>query len=421
MRTSLARLVFALLFLAAPALATTVDGFVTQIDSAGAFDVGTLHVVLTKSAQCEVGEGQTANPLSFYKNYAFGKSLFHAAKTTSIPCAALHIDTGSRLSLEGILQPDGRRFLASRVVLYSIKQVELLEGGAMLEEEPSIQQKNGGWFGTFQVDGYPLNITPQTRMVAAPDDTTFIHSVHQHILTIRAKVNPAWPEAAFSSSLLKPNTWAVYHAVDSGNGSNAASQIRFWPNRTSVGETRYLEGFIAKISKDDVTKLPSSIQLRHGNAINILPDRSIQDWVSRVGMGLVPIYQKSLPDSDTTKIHFQFYVVRLFHAPFASGLVDINGVLPYSDGTEGFEYHNPAIFTQVKDVIGLPMGIILIPDQALASLQNEAQLAALLSCSVTSVLQKQAYLAQHHSNGFYFVALWLRLNEQALRIGIRQM
>jgi len=319
------------------------------------------------------------------------------------------------------LQPDGRRFLASRVMLYSIKQGGLLEGGALIEDEPSIQQNNGGWIGTVHADGYPLNVTPQTRMLAAPDDTTFIHSVHQHRLTIRAKINPASPERAFSSSLLKPNTWVVYHAVDSGNGSNAASQIRFWPNRASVEETGYLEGFIAKISNDEVTKFPSSIQLRHGNAITILPNRSIQEWVSKVGMGLVPLYQKSLPDSDTTKIHFQFYVVRPFHAPFASGLVDINGVLPYSDGAGGFEYHNPAIFTQVKDVIALPSGLVLIPDQVLASLQNEAQLAALLSCSVTSVLQKQAYLAKHHSNGFYFAALWLRLNEQALRIGIRQM
>jgi hypothetical protein len=404
------------------AFAVSVEGLVTAVSSES-FDLGALHVALAKSAQCQIGEVRVTKQFFYFKHEALGKHLYHPATTTPSPCAALHIHTGSLLHLEGTLQPDRRQFLALHVMLYHIQQVGSFEDGALVEEEPSIQQKRDGWSGTIQIDGYPLNVTSQTRMLVAPDDTTFGHSVHQHILTIRAKVDPASHPETFSSSVLKPNTWVVYHTVDSKDGSNTASQLRFWPNRTSVAETRYLKRFVANISTDDGTKFPRSIQLRHGNAINILPDRSIQDWVSRIGAELVPQYQKNLPDSDPTKIHFRFYVVRSFRTPFARGLVDINGVLPQIDETGGFyDYNNPAIFTRViKEVITIPNGIVLIPDRMLASLYNKAQLAAALSDAIASVLQKQAYFSRGHGRGAYFFLLWLRFNQQALRIGIRQM
>ena len=413
-------LICIVLYSTTQAFAESVEGFVTTVSSIS-FDIGVLHVALDTSAQCQIGEVPVTSQFFYFKHEALDEHLYHTATTISSPCAALRINTGSLLHLEGTLQPDRRHFLAVHVMLYHIQQVGLFEGAALVQEEPSIQKRGEGLYGTIQIDGYPLNVTPHTKMLVDPDDTSFVHSVHQHMLTIRAKVAPASPQESFSLAALKPNTWVVYHAVDSKDGSNTTSQIRLWPNRTSVAETRYLKKIAAKISTDDGTKFPRSIHLLHGNAISILPDRSIQDWVSRIGMGLVPQYQKDLPDSDTTKIHFHFYVVRSYQTPFASGLVDINGVLPQIDETGGFEYHNPPIFTQVKDVIALPMGIILIPDRVLASLNNEAQLAAVLSGAIASVLQKQAYFSQGHGGGSYFFLLWLRFNQQALRLGIRQM
>ncbi len=400
----------------------SVEGFAINI-SLKSFDIGTLHIALDKSALCQIGEVPVKSQFFYFKHEALGENLYHVAKTTSSPCSALHIHTGSLLRLEGTLQPDRRHFLALHVMLYHIQKFGSLEGAALVQEEPSIQKRGEGLYGTIQIDGYPLKVTPQTRMLVAPDGTTFIHSVHQHMLTIRAKVDISSPKKSLLSDELRPNTWVIYHAIDLKDGAVISTQLRFWPNQTSVAETRYLKKFATKISTDDVTKLPSSIQILNGNAIQILPNRSIQNWVSRIGMGLVPQYQKDLPDSDTTKIHFHFYVVRSFRTPFARGLVDINGVLPQIDETGGFtSYNNPEIFTRViKEVITIPNGIVLIPDRMIASLHNEAQLAAVLSDAIASVLQKQAYFSRGHGGGAYFFLLWLRFNQQALRLGIRQM
>lgn len=419
----IAALFVPLLLCTARGFSASVDGFVTSVSSPSAFNIGVLQVAISRMAHCEVGDVPMSGTLPYYsKHYALGTRLYHSQKTASSSCPAMRIVTGSRVHIEGILKPDGSQFVASRLVVYRIDQQKTREDVALIEEEPSIEQKMEGWSGTLQVDGYSLNVLPSTSMIAASADTTLCHSIHQNTLIVDARVNSASHGINFSSSLLKPNTWVAYHAEDAGDGSYSASQLRFWPNKTSAKESKYLKRFTAKISTDNVTGSPYRIQLTHGNAIDILVDRFIQARVSKLGMELVPQYQKNLPDSDASKIHFQFYVVRPYRPALGSGLLDINGVLPVGGGDGGGDiYLNLSVLNDVGDVIALPSGMVLIPDRVLVSLQNDAQLEALLSDAVESLLQKQAFLAQHHWNGLYFIALWLRLNEETLRLGIRQM
>ena len=135
-------------------------------------------------------------------------------------------------------------------------------------------------------------------------------------------------------------------------------------------------------------------------------------------MSLVPHYQKVLPDSDKTKIHFRFYVVH----PIGKGWNDearrLGGLLSLQQ--PGW----------VEPMIAFPDGIVLIVDGALAKIDNEAQLSSMLSCAITAVLQKQSYIPRHPHVGLSLdeedQSSWLLVfavsrNEQMLRIGIRQM
>ena len=405
-------------FRAVKAFPVALGGFVTTVSPAG-FDIGATHVRLSPTSRCEIGEVR-ADPLFFYKHRTLAKPLYHPATTTAEPCGAMKVVIGSPIYLEGTWRSHERQFVASRVLLYSIKQIESVNGAALIEEDPSLQKYDGEWSGRIQIDGYPLNVNRQTRMIAAPIHTTPTRSLRRHILTVRANIDATRPTNPLKS-LPTPNTWGLYHASTTQNDGITACQIRFWSSWTSDKEAEYLKEFASAIGENSGTEPPASIQLRNGHAVTVLSEKTIQDWLSRFGIGLVPSYYQSLPYTASTTLRFRFYVVHSFKASFKSGIVDINGILPESDGYDGFEYHNPPIFTQVKDVIALPTGIILVPDRVLASLNNDAELAALLSYAVTSIIQKQAFMTQHHGNGFYFVALWLSLNEQALRIGIRQM
>jgi hypothetical protein len=163
--------------------------------------------------------------------------------------------------------------------------------------------------------------------------------------------------------------------------------------------------------------------------IQILADKGVQDYVSRVGMEIVPSYQKNLPESDATKIWFRFYVVKPFKSFVRSGFEDINGMLPVMS-EYGTQYSNPRPFLVIRDITAVPDGMILIPESLLLQVRSEAELAALLSYAVTSVVQEEAYRiwmagSSGPAPGFFtdddIHPFILRLNQQVLRLGLRPM
>ena len=94
-------------------------------------------------------------------------------------------------------------------------------------------------------------------------------------------------------------------------------------------------------------------------------DTALQQRVERIGSTLIPAYQRALRETDETRIHFRFQVV------------------DQSD---------------LDDTLALPSGIILIPAQLVARLQNDDQLAAILADSIARTLEKQALRTRpsHH-------------------------
>lgn len=90
-------------------------------------------------------------------------------------------------------------------------------------------------------------------------------------------------------------------------------------------------------------------------------DDAMQARVDKIGASLVPEYQRALPDTDATKLHFRFPLIQ----------------------TDRF-----------RDALALDSGIILVPKQVVERMQNDAQLAAVLADNIACVLEKQEYRAQ---------------------------
>ena len=318
------------LFTVVPALAVTADGFVTKIDSPTEFDVGTLHLILNAKTSCEDKTYPAVK--KFYSSYnpwtgmlSYPPASFprnsKLIKTISESCDRIHIEVGSSVHLFFEGAQDGKQFMVARVVVDVWPGSQSLERGAVLEETPSVYQVSQHWVGIIWIDGYPISITPKTRMLTAPAFSSFRYGIsfaYPNHPQVYAKLHAKDATAEFFASLLKTNTCVTYHAMRAADGSISAIQLRFWPNHVNIKEKRFLTIFKARIIDPDYkAHTPGSIQfkgdlLRRGPSLTILPDRKVQDWVSNLGMELVPQYQKSLSDVDATKIHFRFYVVKSF-------------------------------------------------------------------------------------------------------------
>ena len=429
------------LALGAPcAAAVTLDGFVTNINAATSFDVGATHVDLNELSHCEIQRVFRSKMPVWGGNGWEAPRLSKPRKRTFVACGIQNLPVGSRVHLVGTLG-EGGHFVANEMTVYSMRSEEILEGGALLEEPPTLQRNTQVLTDTSWIDGYPMSITAQTKLLGAPAGTTFRYQFNIP-LEIHARLRSHWTKRFVSANSLRSNTWVIYHAISTKLGSVIADQLRIWANEVDEREKSYLKNFCPRVIPADYSRnVPGTITYGDARSITIIPNQTAQTMVSDLGVQMIPTYQKELHDTDSTKIHFHFYVVKTFSAISGRYFVETSGLMPhyellYWDKTSSSFYRKPQPAAVVKEIIASPDGTVFIPDRVLASLQTEAQLAALLSYAITSIVQTQVYhswprylipnvLERNVGSSYgdaatsWPVGLWQ--NEQVLRIGIRQM
>lgn len=106
------------------------------------------------------------------------------------------------------------------------------------------------------------------------------------------------------------------------------------------------------------------------NTARIPADWELQQRVQEIGERLIPDCQKRLAASDPQKIDFRFYVV-----------------------------DDKSYFQNIGGAIGSPDGIVIIPEQTIARLRNDDQIAAILSRGVAEALEWQVPASVVGSNG----------------------
>ncbi len=161
------------------------------------------------------------------------------------------------------------------------------------------------------------------------------------------------------------NTWIRYKGRRELDGVLVAAEAKFVPARTdklkailyptappAKQEVVPREG--ARIDADgNLVSLRTNVRIGDADGWcgwhRVPADEAMQERVYRVGMSVVPDYQKQMATGDPSKIPFRFYVV-----------------------------DEP----QIRSDVFCNDGLILIPKQALARLKNDDQLAALLADGV---------------------------------------
>lgn len=362
-------------------LPTSFDGCVTHVAWPDEFDVGTRHVKFDRAKmQVSMPEQDAGDSID---------SLLRVG-------AIVHVD--------GTFEKKTSVFVATAIAFQPSygdkgKQNQKLDGIGLIEEKPQLSPNAQGISGTLWVDGYLLQVTPQTKLLAVDGKPFPIGQIH-------------------------PNVWAFFDAVRKPNGFIEAQSITFSLNAVDADEVKYRDQSEPEIVLPDYPRhIPGKIKFHYRGTpsipwtLDILPDKAVQDYVTKVGESLIPQYQKDISASDSTKINFRFFVVQ-----------------------------KPSKWKEtLNDASSTAGGVIYIPDNVLAVLDNEAQLAALLSNCIARTLEKQSYVHRTHGkienglawtsdlapgliglpvgigNGIAAHQFWLKVNEQASRIGLRYM
>jgi hypothetical protein len=186
----------------------------------------------------------------------------------------------------------------------------------------------------FRADGYTIQI-PASAATSFHGD---VHNLHE----------------------IGANTWLHYKGKLDSHGVLQASVADFVstkPKRVKI--VNGVENFgISLVPPDFTQHVAGRVKLGRGRTWHAIPaDRALQDRLQRIGMKLVPSFQRSLPDDHPGKIKFRFLAIedKKLHSFFCS-----------SRG-----------------------GLILYPRHLVERMQNDDQLAAALAIPVAVVLQRQ--------------------------------
>jgi hypothetical protein len=399
------------------AAATTLDGFVTQVDSPTEFYVGSLRVSLNGKTQCETQELRSDIYLKvrgFFllpRQYFLLQSRPVPKSEVTVPCDTRSLSVGSRLHVAGDRGQQENSFGASRLIIYKVdlqlgfstswKSPEWT-GVALLEETPQVSRTAQGWTGTLWLDGYPMRIAPDTTLSVAPDVKELgVNHLFEWLVPLYEETTLRGGKAhapAFSASLFQPDTWATYRGSRGTDGAIVLGRIGLWPNRPYA----LWEKWPTKFDPRKATPMihpPDYASHTAGSAVfspigfgnrnrvlSILPDRNVQEYVSRLGASLVPQYQKAIPETSDTKVDFRFYVVQ------SGG--------DFEDEVSNFDSLPWTLVQPSWDdaVLALPSGAIFVPTRTLTGVESGAQLAAILSGAIASVLQEQGPVAWFESD-----------------------
>jgi hypothetical protein len=172
---------------------------------------------------------------------------------------------------------------------------------------------------------------------------------------------------------VKPGIWIRFEGSRDETGVLLASKVEFFPpgsrkSFTAMGPRKSkLPLDYQPVTRDglldaDGNFVPSHTKVRYSDAggpcgwHRVPADPRLQERVERIGMRLVPAFQKQLPPDSPSRIPFRFYVV--------------------ADD-------------KVRSVFACNVGLVLVPKNVVNRLQNEDQLAAVVADGVAFNLQRQ--------------------------------
>ncbi len=357
-------------------------------------------------------------------------------QTTVTACDQLPIKMASAVHVAGVLGKDLETMVAKSLTVIRVPPSTSVSGFVRNTETTGAANGVDGKLPMVWLDGYPMQLPPrelESRSYASLIFSPVLNADGTLQADMYGTANQSGStEAAMPAQPTVPDgAWARYAAHMTTSGALVVTQLSVFADLSATSGGAYKDMMDISIKAPDYRAgKDGSVRFRHDEA-RILPNRSIQNWIAALGSTLVPpLNQTGLGAG----MQFRFYVIRAYKTGYLRSFSNIDGENCEAVNNIGYTYANPKPYRTVHGLIGLQDGTILVPDNVVQALHTQSQLAALLSYAIASVSQQQYYhlwlattyghgttLSVLRENDANLCALITASNEQALRLGIRQM
>ncbi len=296
--------------------------------------------------------------------------------------------------------------------------------------------------GTYWIDGYRMSISQRTEICwhhASLQFDAVLNSDGQPV----GELNAASPCESAPPITLGGSAWLQYTGLQkyllvtyNPEMNVVATRIDVWRNGNNGNQMQAAP----KQTWRTLCASASPHQLLYPNEgpIEVVCDAKVNTYIESVFSALLKPAAIKADSPTANQAMPSFYVVKPFEVRHNYDFEAIDGFLgDMVIAVYGHPvYERPHAHSTVREIVYAPDGTVLIADTALAHFRNEAQCAAVLSYSLAATgqdLSARLFRVQRfkvkswssNKNGgnniTYTGKFILNLNEQVLRLGIRQM
>jgi hypothetical protein len=264
------------------------------------------------------------------------------------PMAMTDLGPGMLIEAEGQWL-DRHKFFAEKLTVDLRDAEKQIHGTAYLQEEPIEASKiSGGEAAALKADGYWLDLTAQTR--------------REWNATKVASASAAGSGAGASEQTLA-GYQVKYNGIRGNDGRIGAERVEL--GAPAPADAYKMPHDVQVVQGKDPVSGIDVLEFRHGNKVEgrmkLFPVASVQDYVTTLGDSLLPPGNRGTSKA----LEFRFFVVEDASINAAS----------------------------------LPDGTLLINTALLGALQNEGQLAFVMSHEIAHVLQVHHWREVHETRG----------------------
>lgn len=290
---------------------------------------------------------------------------------------------GTEVQIEGILNEETGELQATKITIDLEQFRKLTNTTVLMEDAKGFEKTDAGWIGTLTADGRRIRIEPSTQVLfqlnksekkeaesAAKDAEKAAKNNKDNKDDKKADDNDdddfAGAEPLKSINDVKAGMYATYEGIEQTDGAVLANRIVFVKNEMEKGEAKFwasmkLTEKAANLAEDK----PAELKIDQIGKFKLLANDEVQAYVKRLGESLIPEYQKNLAPEDPQKINFRFYVIK---------------------------DKDPNAFATANGIMVVNSGMIEI-------LENEAQLASVISHEISHATQEHSWRQLNKDKG----------------------